>query len=313
VAMAAQFGVPALSANAAEARVEIHGPVNAIYATCVFTGLILVPTLLWVSRTSRTTKWVAYAGLAFICVQLAMLASRYTLAACLCTVIVIRHYIKKRIRAKQVAAFMAGAFVLLSVGGYVRDLTNPSSSMDWIQFLGIREQYVPVVYASLYVRYSVGTLRDVVQMIPHGVPYQGGAITFAALKVFLPGRQEPPDMFFKEILNREFVGAGEPATLLGPFYADWGLPGIFFGMLVFGVIFGWAHRAMQDNPTPLRIAIYAWSAQTAFMGLFNTVFPFITTFWIPFVWFCMDRVMKSQAAAVAMPGNSESVSALEPA
>jgi oligosaccharide repeat unit polymerase len=99
------------------------------------------------------------------------------------------------------------------------------------------------------------------------------------------------DIFFKQILGSDFVGGGQPATLLGPLYGDFGLAGIVLGMFLVGVLVSTAHRWMLKGPTVFRVLIYSWLMQTVLFSLFGALIPYITTLWIPLFWWFLDAVL----------------------
>jgi oligosaccharide repeat unit polymerase len=110
----------------------------------------------------------------------------------------------------------------------------------------------------------------------------------------LPGHHEMSDMFFKRILDSDFVGGGQPATLLGPLYGDFGLMGIAAGMFLVGVVAAGLHARMLSNPTVFRVLIYAWFMQTILFSLFGALIPYITTVWIPLFWWFLDAALFRQ-------------------
>jgi oligosaccharide repeat unit polymerase len=105
------------------------------------------------------------------------------------------------------------------------------------------------------------------------------------------------DIFFRNVLGNDFVGVGEPATLLGPFYGDFGAPGVFIGMFAFGLLLALLYRRMQSAPDPFRILIYAWVLQSGLFGLFATIFPYITTLLLPLLWYGLHRFLRTPANA----------------
>ena len=189
------------------------------------------------------------------------------------------------------------AFLGLSAFGYVRDTADSDSSLQWMLAVGIPPQMVPAATAAVYVRYSIATFRDVTEMIPAHVPYQLGALTLAPFKTFLPGRQNMSDIFFRDMLGNDFIGVGEPATLLGPLYGDFGVAGVFFGMFAFGLLLAFLYRRMRAAPDPFRILMYAWVLQSGLFGLFATIFPYITTLLLPLFWYGLHRFLRTPANA----------------
>jgi len=87
-------------------------------------------------------------------------------------------------------------------------------------------------------------------------------------------------MFFKNILGNDFTGAGQPATLLGPLYADFGILGITIGLMLFGLLVSSAYRRLLHSNRIVDVMLYAWLLQVGLFGLFATLFPSMATLWV---------------------------------
>src|SRR5258706_10134807 len=131
--------------------------------------------------------------------------------------------------------------VALNFYGYTRDATLARGSLSFKTGNATQAAILPVIYAYLYVRQPVETLEEVIRVIPRTNPYQHGMLSCDALRTLLPGHHEMSDMFFKQILGSDFVGGGQPATLLGPLYGGFGLAGIVLGMFAVGVVVARTH------------------------------------------------------------------------
>jgi len=157
---------------------------------------------------------------------------------------------------------------------------------------------------------SLSNFRDVVQAIPSEVPYQRGYLTFGALLQILPGHHESSDEFFKRILANDFVGGGQPGSLLAPFYGDFGLGGILMGMFFFGAFSARVYAWMAKNPTLFRVLMYSWLAQTALSSLYGALVTYFITLWLPFMWWALDRWMSTREAEEAR--NQQAIRSLQP-
>jgi len=288
------FGVPGFSESAGEERLAIRGIPHFAFITCSFTLLMVVPAYLWSARTTKGIRLVMMALLGFTAVALPFLqGGRSDLAVSLLTVFVIFHYMKRRSTLFFLVRISIFAIGVLSLIGYVRDyFLTSGGSVGWLEALGVPAWILPIGYSLLYIRYTVATLRDVIAMIPAHVPYQHGALSFAAFQTLLPGHHEMSDMFFKDMLGSDFIGGGQPATLLGPLYADFGAFGVVAGMLVFGLVISAAYKAMARRRTPLSVILYAWILQTGLLGLFGSIFTYITTLSLPCCWIVFDRLAR---------------------
>ncbi len=295
-ALGLEFGIPGLSSTAAELRLRVHGPFYILFILAAWTALLFLPLLRPATRRGMVLSWAAVIA---ICLFLASFAGRSNLIVPLLSLVIARHYAGHRIHLQKLLAIALVMFIAVSFFGYARDLAESEASLDWLTMVGVPRFLIPTAYAGIYVRYSIATFRDVVQMIPVHLPYQHGTITLAPLRTFLPGHQEMSDVFFKRLLGNDFVGEGQPATLLGPFYADFGAPGIFVGMFLFGAIAQILYRRMQRSRSMFRILLYAWVLQSGLFGLFANVFPYITTLLLPSLWFGLDRFLRTRPESEA--------------
>ncbi|HEX6879315.1 MAG TPA: O-antigen polymerase [Terriglobales bacterium] len=294
IALVSQFGIPGLNSAASEARLSVHGPFYFLFVLSGWTLFILTPLHYWSSKAQGSPIWMGLV-LLVTSVLLASLAGRSNIFVPLLTALIVRHYVKTRLNLRSAFIFILVIFLGLSLFGYVRDTSESDRALLWMELAGVPKPLIPAATAAVYVRYSVATFRDVTEMIPEHVPFQHGALTFAPFKTFLPGRQEMSDIFFRNMLGNDFVGVGQPATLLGPLYADFGAPGIFLGMMMFGALLAFSFRRMRAAPTPFQILIYAWILQSGLFGLFATMFPYITTVTLPLLWWVLDRFLRVSA------------------
>lgn len=304
----AQFGIPGLSPLAGEERLGIRGITHFLFVSCALTLVVAIPSYLWTVSTTRRKKSVATLFVLFIMVALPLAqGGRSDLVVSLLTLFFIFHYLKRRVTLFPLISSAAICLIALSLTGYLRDYSlNGGQHMDWLDMLGLPPWMVPLLYVLLYVRYTVATFRDVTIMIPSQVHYQYGALSFAALKTPIPGHHEMSDMFFKNMLGNDFVGGGQPATLLGPLYGDFGSLGILAGMFFFGLIACRAYHRMTRDRTLLNVMLYAWILQTGLMGLFGSLFTYISTLSTPLLWVAFDWLVRKPLA----PG--ESIAAHQP-
>ena len=293
-----QVGIIALDSEAAEKRLDLgnYGPVQAVLFTATWTVLVLVAAQLWTRRQSRIVKVTAWSSLGGIALILLSLGSRGYLFIPLLTAVVARHYLRKRFHVLKLAFLGAIIFIGLSFYGYTRDATVSKPTLSLKDGNAVQMAIFPAVYAYLYVRQPVETFQEVTRLIPRTIPYQNGQLTFDPLRTLLPGHHEMSDMFFKQILGSDFVGGGQPATLLGPLYGDFGLYGISIGMFIVGAIVSLAHAWMLRCATVFRILIFCWLMQTVLFSLFGALIPYITTIWIPLFWWFLDAALLTTPA-----------------
>ena len=237
----------------------------------------------WQYRPKLNVRFLCYGSVALSSLLLVSLGGRSYLFLPLVTTLVARHYAKRKFVIKKLILVGIVLFLSFSFFGYLRDISLNGDDFG-VDKLGIPGPVVPFVYAYLYVRYPVATFRDITEIIPKKISYQYGALTLEPFATFLPGHHASSDTYFKDILGNDFVGAGQPATLLGPIYADAGLLGIILVLLGVGMLAAHTHRWMTAEPTTIRVILYGWLVQTLLFSLFLCLFPWITTLWVPAFW-----------------------------
>lgn len=297
------LGIPILHLSAlAEERPDLNNiPLYHWVATPFFAAAFTVSFLL-LSRIF-TTSGPLFAkrnrphilGVLFVLLLLLSLAARAYVVPLLITGIVLYHYVRQPLTIKRFAGLLLAIFIALSVFGFARDLAGADSDAgisEWLRTAGVPGFVQPFIYVGLYFRYTVATFRDVIQIIPAQVPYQYGAITSLPLQSVLPGHHEMSDFYFKHLLGNEFVGQGQPATVLGPFYADFGVVGIFVGMLGWGVLLTALYRWMLRDRTTYSAMIFAWTTQAGLFGLFGGMFGYLDTLLVPLSWVVLHAYMR---------------------
>jgi oligosaccharide repeat unit polymerase len=299
--LVSHIGIPALSAEAGEQRLQIsnYGVSEAIFLTSGWTLMVFLPVHLRLGEKKRTRRWLAFLLLAVVCLMLPSLGSRGFLFLGFLTALIACYYIGSRLRFGYLVLVSVCVFAGLSLYGYIRD---SALSQGYVAIGGgdsLADFFFPLYYAYEYVRGPVVTFRNVTQLIPREIPFQYGALTFGALRTLLPGHHEMADIFFKKIQGHDFIGLGEPATLLGPLYGDFGLPGIVIGLFSFGALSIKVYQWMSREPTAFRVIMNAWLAQTALLSLFGDLFPYINTLWMPLFWYLLHLWMRNDRQTFA--------------
>lgn len=294
LAITAVIGIPILDPLALEKKLEIEklGPTQLVFLTAGWTilALLTVRLCLATDRRLRRIYWLL-AGL--VTLLLASLGGRTNIFMPAIVVLVLVHYLGRRLDLKRLLVYGLCLFLAMSLYGYVRDVSySGTESMESLQQIGLSPQLAPPLYAYLYIRYPVATYRDLTEIIPSQIPYQWGSVTLAPFRTFLPGDQQMADSFYKTILQSNFPGGGQPAGIIASFYCDFGLAGILLGMFLLGTLVAVAYRSMRRSNSVLSIMIYAWIMQSLLFGLFTGPFPYITTLWVPFFWWVLDWVMR---------------------
>lgn len=109
--------------------------------------------------------------------------------------------------------------------------------------------------------HEVGQFRDFIltlEGVPARVPYQGGKTFLSVIPraPFPTGGYVFSSVFFPDIYS---AGTSIPAPLPGELYMNFGLAGIFGGMIVFGAALGLLQSYLETGSTLRALPIYAYS------------------------------------------------------
>lgn len=217
-------GIPALSGDAAAARVELAAPglagVNTIGAALL--QLVLVIDLLAVGKVVRIEgRRLAAANIVLITLVLLSSSGRSDLMRPL-VIAGLAMLLSGWRRPGYILAGVVGAFGLFLAGGLLRDGAD-----------------TPLGPALAYLLGTAQTNDHIDHAFPGAVPHPGGGLFFWFLERFSGHSAIPPGIYLKELFNRtEFVGFGLETNVLGALWIDWGTEGLLVGGLLIG---GLAH------------------------------------------------------------------------
>lgn len=107
-----------------------------------------------------------------------------------------------------------------------------------------------------------------IDLIPWHVDYYYGKLFISPLILPLPGEQKVPGAVIKEIMGGEWTGAGASATLIGIFYADFGIAGVIWGMILVGILLKFLHvKAIRNSTSILWVGLYSFFLLNAIVSL----------------------------------------------
>jgi oligosaccharide repeat unit polymerase len=289
VSIALQVGVPALHSEVGEKRLDLlkTGKSQFVFLCGAWTILVFLATRLWNKNQSRFDKAKIWFALVIASLLLFSLGSRGLLIIPIMTVLVARHYMHQRTRILRFASLALCGFIVASFLGSARD----SQSGQGVAAGDVGLDSANFYSLFFYIRNTVITLRDIMSEIPKHVPYQHGYLSFGALSSLLPGHHESSDVLFRRILGLDFIGFGQPATLLGPMYGDFGIAGIVVQMFGLGVFYVWLYFWMLKQPTVLRIVIYAWVCQVVFIALYGSLVTYAISLIVPLGWLVLGKIL----------------------
>lgn len=296
LSIALQVGVPALHSDVGEKRLELlrTGKSQFIFVFGAWTVIVFLATRLWTGNQTlvRTASKKIWFALLVASLFVLSLGSRGTLLIPIATIVIARHYLYRKIRVLRALLIGGLMFVAASALGWARDtMAFAETGLKNLEF-----DASSLYYLYFYVRNSVTTLRDIIEEIPRHVPFQHGYLSLGALASVLPGHHESSDMFFRRVLGLDFLGFGQPATLLGPMYGDFGIPGVVFQMLLLGFCYTRLYSWMLGKPNLIRVLIYAWVSQTVLFSLFGSLFTYFIDLAVPIGWVLLNSFLVTREA-----------------
>lgn len=303
-----QTGIVALRRDAGEFVYELEGFHRAMtpFFMASYTSSLFLAAFVFIDAARGGAK--ARSGpifvISIIVLCLVGLGGRSFFFPPVLTAVILHHYVRRPLRLKTAVAVVLILFMFLSAFGYVRALTVGGSFNEELAEAGVPPAALPLLYCYFYFRFTVATFRDVSEIIPSQVFYQHGAITFTPFLSLLPGHHHMSDYFFKDLLGNDFPGAGLPATVLGPFYADFGPVGIFGGMFAWGLLVTKLYRWMLRDGTAFSALIYAWTTQAGLFGLYGGMFAYLGTLVIPLGWLLLNILLERRAGRSDVAGFS---------
>jgi len=293
-------GIPILSGDWAESRVAIghdNGLVFTVFLCSSWTVIPMLFVFLWAKPRRRIHFVFTYSFAVLLGLALFSMGSRGFVFVPALIVIIVRHYLAGRWKFARLALVGIVLFALIGVAGYMRDYSEVTALAD----MGFPAWVQPLAPGYLYIRAPIATFRDISALIGAQGNFQYGALFLSPFAVLAPGHHLSSDLFFKKLLGHDFLGFGEPASLLGIFYADFGLVGIFVGMFGTGLLARWLYHRVDCGRSLLSVLLFSYYSYVLLFSLFGALFPYLSMLWIPLMFVAVDRF----AANVTWPARGQ--------
>lgn len=286
-----------LSDDPGTARVEAAGTrvIWSVYYSAVLAYVPLSLLYVWTrSDASRMLRRGVIASVVGILGLTMLFGNRGVVLEPALLALLVFHYARRPLTLKMQFTMALGGLAFLGIGGIYRDLRQygPAHIARVVSW-GFPLWSLPLTYMYAYIRDGILTFHLLRGVVPDFQPYAGGYLHIAPLATILPGYQDSPDMVFKRMLGNEFVGFGQPATLLGHLYVDGGLAAIVLGLFLFGCLCRTTYTRFQLQPSPLRLLLHIWLAHVAMFSLFTSLFPAITTVFVPLLFWILVAVLST--------------------
>jgi Putative O-antigen polymerase len=217
-------------------------------------------------------SWRGIALLLAVALLLALLAFRTPLLTMILVMILGYHRLVRPIRAHHLLVAFLVMLIFAWGYGWLR-LQGSDRYGGYSQFLALTgakwgplESFAPVATT---VHEGPLVLTLLMENIPNRYNYQMGAVTFSTLTTLLPGYQIGPRGWIG-IYARGLEHSTTP-TILGFPYVDFGYPGVFVFMGLFGMGIAWLYLMAARRPTLLWVWLWAYF-QTALLLSIHTGF-----------------------------------------
>ena len=133
------------------------------------------------------------------------------------------------------------------------------------------------LYSTLFVDSS--NLAIIMDNVPGQSGFLHGQTFLTAITMLLPGNDDS----LGEILRDKFTlmegGGGITVTIFGEWYINFGMTGIFIGIVLIGIIAGFAYNWMKSRRDFFSVFIYALIIYQLFVfiriGLFTSIMPWL--------------------------------------
>jgi len=279
-------GITILRDDVEALRVSVSTDSHITFQILMLTKLIfpLIYLYLWTASPIARFRKTLYTLGVLIVLILTSTGNRSMALDTLLIVFALRHYIRKSYKAWHLLLAAVALALALSVSGYYRAIQHSGTThADDLARMGFPPAVQPFTDIYLYVRAPLDTLRNVRQQIPANTPYQHGTLTASVLGQLLPGRHPSSDLYFKNLVGGQYDGLGQPASILGPFYADFGLVGVFLGMFLCGLTSRLLYIKMLQGSF-VCLLLYCCFWQLLLESLYGALFTYIIQILIPIGW-----------------------------
>jgi len=298
-------GLPIFSPDVASIRVDLPARHHMAYQLEILLSDLLFPLVflyLWSAPAPKLRKTL-YGCSTFIVFVLLSQGNRGLILPPLLTVFALRHYLSKPWQTKHI--MIAGLVILplVSVTGYLRSIQHfgPSYALDLAR-MGFPVALQPFSNIYLYIRAPLDTFRNAVKLIPETTPFQHGSLSLGFVEQVLPGRHPSSDFFFKDLLGHSFEGFGEPASILGTFYADFGVAGIIGGMFLTGVLSRLLYIRMFSGSLGW-LLVYCFFWQKLIGSLYGSLFTYAVELIAPLCWLAILSTLTARPSLADISAN----------
>jgi len=207
--------------------------------------------------------------------------SRNALLKSVLIVLIGYHYYIAQIRPAFLVVTAMCSFFYVGTIGFYRNLSayGPAILKNFTSDFGDFFTYLNAWwhFVSIQLTVSVDNFSQLLNVVPSIKDFQYGRLLISPFILWLPGEQAKPGVLVKQAIGGEWQG-GASVTLLGAFYYDFGFLGVFFGMLMVGVLLKVLHRKAVENDGVIFVLLYSYMLYNSFVSIrsnFTQGFDFV--------------------------------------
>jgi len=239
--------IPALMSDLENSRV------GALSGNGVFYYLSMcIMVSIWVLFLRNDDFKKVIIPLIFGCLMLLSTGWRNTSIALIFVAITIYHY-KKHIKLRTLILAGICLVILIAVSGLFRIYSSDLQSYKLMNMMNSGD-YIGAFFSYLY-NYPVvftNNLTLVLNYFPEFSNLLHGKSLFWNFGILLPGSTyQAFDFYLKDLLHVGFAGGGLPPTIIGDLYLNFGLLGVFLGMMLFGALWSYMYFKFITNKNNL--------------------------------------------------------------
>ena len=143
-----------------------------------------------------------------------------------------------------------------------------------------------VIAAQLFVIRPVA-VEMIVKQFPEKTAYEMGNFYLRGLGFIIPGSQEGPGQWLKDLFQLDFQGGGINPGIIGEFYLNFGKYGVLFGMLVYGSLLNVLFRYYLNSSRPVDLIV----ASVMIFYFLLSVSPGIANCVLAISWYCILTIV----------------------
>lgn len=272
-------GVPLFASSVEAKRLQL---ISSGYERILFMGFATTAILILahVARERFRVGFRFYAILGITLAVLATTADRGLVVLPVAIGVILAHYLWRPLSPRHLAAALVALGLFATAAILYRGINTYGSQYlsEMCRITRLPQGFLPFIPIYLGVWAGPNVFFRLQEIVPSQLPYGHGEYAASSILSFLPGHQEWAPEAIKRMLDDRFIGLGEPATLLGSFYLDFGHVGLVIGMALAGFAMTALYRRLRARRDVFTAILYAHLSFLMFLSLYGDLYHGNTLF-----------------------------------